>query len=124
MTANTLQGAKVTVQRPGVNPAYSNACPQILHIHIDLVRPPPASSQGFSYLLTMVNRLIRLIEAEPMKDISIFSSVDAFISTWVARFGVLATWTSDHGSEFTWGGPGLLCNCLGIAHTTKTAYPA
>ena len=39
------------------------------HVHLDLVGPLPAS-QGFSYLLTMIDRTLRWLEAVPLSSIT------------------------------------------------------
>ncbi len=70
------------------------------HVHIDIVGPLP-SSLGYSYLLTMIDRTTRWPEAVPLASISTESCVRAFISSWVSRFGVPSTLTSDRGAQFT-----------------------
>ena len=52
------------------------------HVHLDLVGLLPAS-QGFSYLLTMIDRTFRWPEAVPLSSITFESCALAFISTWV-----------------------------------------
>ena len=61
-----------------------------------------SSSQGYSYLLTMIDRTTRWPEAVPLSSISTESCVRAFISTWVSRFRVPSTLTSDRGAQFKW----------------------
>ena len=76
------------------------------HVHIDIVGRLP-SSQGYSYLLTIIDRTTRWPEAVPLSSVSTESCVRAFISTWVSRFGVPSTLTSDRGAQFTssvWAG--------------------
>ena len=70
------------------------------HVHLDLVGPLP-SSQGFTYLLTIIDRTSRWPEAVPLSSISTESCARAFISSWVSRFGVPALLTSDRGAQFT-----------------------
>ena len=69
------------------------------HIHIDLVTLP--LSNGFKYLLTMVDRFTRWPVAVPLVDISAQSVIDAFTFGWIQIFGVPATITSDRGSQFS-----------------------
>ena len=70
------------------------------HVHIDIIGPLP-SSQGYSYLLTMIDRTTCWPEAVPLSSISTEACVRAFIATWVSRFRVPSTLTSDRGAQFT-----------------------
>jgi transposase InsO family protein len=91
------------------------------HVHVDLVSPLPTSAEGFKYLITMVDRSSRWLEAAPLKAMAAEDCVDALISSWVARFGVLTIITSDQGRQFTsslWAG----LTKLGIKHVQTTAY--
>jgi transposase InsO family protein len=92
------------------------------HVHVDLVGPLPASTEGFKYLFTMVDRSSRWLEAVPLKSMAAEDCVDVLISAWVARFGVPSIITSDQGRQFTsalWAG---LTKLLGIKHVQTTAY--
>ena len=91
------------------------------HVHIDIVGPLP-SSQGYSYLLTMINRTTRWPEAVPLSSISTEACVRAFISSWVSRFGVPATLTSDRGSQFTSSVWARVCRVLGISTSQTTSF--
>ncbi len=59
-------------------------------IHIDLVGPLPPS-QGFTYLLTCIDRFTHWPEAIPLAGISANSVATAFIQGWIARFGIPST---------------------------------
>ena len=70
------------------------------HINIDIVGPlPPA--QGYTHLLTMVDRFTRWPEAIPLKGTDTETCARAVVFHWIARFGVPLDMTSDRGSQFT-----------------------
>ena len=92
------------------------------HVHIDLVGPLPTSPSGFRYVFTMVDRTTRWLEAVPLPSIEATTCADAFIASWVARFGVPAQLTSDQGTQFTSSVWARVCQLLGVAHIKTTAY--
>jgi transposase InsO family protein len=92
------------------------------HMHVDLVGPLPASSEGHVYLLTIIDRSTRWFEAVPLRNMEASMCVDAFISSWVARFGVPETVTTDRGTQFTSALWSSTCTSLGIKHVLTTAY--
>jgi transposase InsO family protein len=115
------QRAKVTKQpRASIQPIPIPGG-RFTHVHVDIVGPLPASAEGFLYLLTMVDRTSRWLEAVPLKDISAASCGDAFLFHWVARFGVPETLTSDRGTQFTSASWASCCK-LGVKHTMTTSY--
>ncbi len=63
--------------------------PHLTQGSIDLVGPLPPSN-GCTYLLTCVDRFTKWPEAIPIPD-----SAKAFIQTWISRFGVPSTVTTD-----------------------------
>ncbi len=70
-------------------------------MHMDLVGPFAASEDGFLYLLTMMDHTTRWLEAIPLMSISASTCIDVIFSTWVARFGIPETVTSDRGTQLT-----------------------
>jgi transposase InsO family protein len=91
------------------------------HINIDIVGPLP-SSQGYTYLFTIVDRFTRWPEAIPLTDISTTSCARALISNWVARFGLPLEMSSDRGAQFTSGIWTTMARLLGTHHSRTTAY--
>jgi len=91
------------------------------HVNIDLVGPLP-SSQGFSYLLTMVDRTTRWPEAVPLVSTLAADIARAFIATWVCRFGTPSDISSDRGSQFTSELWNAVARGLGVKLHRTTAY--
>ena len=114
-------GKVTTQERTAVEPIQLPAA-RFQHVHVDIVGPLPVSQEGYSYLLTAVDRTSRWPEVIPLKSISAEVVADAFARGWVARFGVPEKVTTDRGTQFvstTWS---CLCRTLGIEHITTTAY--
>ena len=91
------------------------------HIHFDLVGPL-APCQGYSYLLTCVDRFTRWPETIPLPDITAPMVAQAFVSSWVARFGTPSTITTNHGVQFESALWHELLRLLGTSRIWTTAY--
>ena len=93
------------------------------HIHIDLVGPLP-QSQGFTYLLTIVNRFTRWLEAILLQETDAETCARALLFHWIARFRMPLDMTSDRGSQFTSKLWTTVSKLLGIKlHHTTAYYP-
>ena len=90
------------------------------HLNLDLVTMTP--SNGFRYLLTMVDRFSRWPVAIPIKDMAVNTILDAFAHGWVAHYGVPSSITTDRGSQFLSAAWGQLMTTWGIKTHTTTAY--
>ena len=90
-------------------------------VHIDLVGPLPPSN-GNVHLLTCVDRFTRWVEAIPLPDIRAATVASAFVSGWVARFGVPARVTTDRGSQFESQLWQELSSILGCTRHRTTSY--
>ena len=91
------------------------------HVNLDLVGPLP-TSQGFTHLLTMVDRTTCWPEAVPLVSTAAADVARAFIITWVARFGVPSDISSDRGPQFTSGLWNMVAESLGTKIHRTTAY--
>ena len=69
-------------------------------VHIDIVGPLSPSG-GYTQLLTIMDRTTRWPEICLLADTSAKACALGLVSTWISRFGVLATLTSDRGTQFT-----------------------
>ena len=91
------------------------------HIHVDIVGPLPPSN-GFTYLLTIIDRFSRWPEAIPLNDITSATCAQALVSHWIARFGIPMDLSSDRGTQFTSQLWTSIAQLLGIQLHHTTAY--
>jgi len=122
---NCLDCQRSKIQRHTRAPLTPIAVParRFDHVHIDLVGPLPPS-QGFTHLLTVVDRFTRWPEAIPISDTSARSCARAFLGQWVSRFGMPADISSDRGAQFTsqlWSSLGELYGAK--LHLTTAYHP-
>ena len=116
------QRAKVT--RNTVQPIGDFYIPEkrFDHWNVDLVSMP--NSNGFSYLLTAVDRFSRWPVAVPLADTTAATVADAFAQGIVANYGIPASITTDNGSQFCSALWTQLMQTWGIkSHFTTTYHP-
>ena len=90
------------------------------NIHIDIVGPLPPS-RGYTYLLTCIDRFTRWPEAILIFNASAESVAQAFMTTWISRFGIPSTVTTDRGKQFEstlWSNLMQLLGCKRIRTTS------
>ena len=111
------------MQRHTITPLATFATPDVRfdRIHLDIVGPLP-SSKGFMYLLTCIDRFTRWPEAIPIPDMTALTVAEAFVSGWVARFGVLSTVTTDRGRQFESALWENLMRLIGTKQIRTTSY--
>lgn len=91
------------------------------HVHMDICGPFPVSN-GYSYLLTIVDRFCRWPEVIPMPDITAKTVVNSYLLGYVSRYGANLRITTDRGSQFQSSLFKELMHYLGTEHITTTAY--
>jgi transposase InsO family protein len=114
--------AKVTAQPKAPVQPITVPLARFSHIHLDLVGPLPASAEGFSHLLTVIDRFSRWCEALPLRSTTAEACAAALVAGWVARFGVPTIITSARGPQFSSAVWAAFTTKLGILHTMATAY--
>ena len=117
----TCQASKV--HRHVHSPLTSRPLPdeRFLSLHLDLVGPLP-ESEGKIYLLTIIDRFSRWLEAVPLTTATAADCATALLRYWVSRFGVPLDITTDQGPQFTsllWS---ELMSLLGIKALRTTSY--
>jgi hypothetical protein len=91
------------------------------HLHVDLVGPLQYSNH-FNYIFTIIDRTSQWMEAIPLSETSAAACAKALPFTWISRFGVPETITSDREPQFTSNLWLQLCEMLNISHKQTTAY--
>ncbi|BHF84055.1 hypothetical protein SprV_0902720500 [Sparganum proliferum] len=89
------------VQRHNKSPPGTFPSPdaRFSHARLDVVGPLPPSN-GFTHLLTCVDRYTRWAETIPLPNAQAETIVKAFVSRWVAMFGAPSTVTTYRGAQF------------------------
>ncbi|VDL58851.1 unnamed protein product, partial [Hymenolepis diminuta] len=72
---------------------------RIDHVHVDTFGPLLLSN-GFTYLLTCVNRFLWCQDAFPLHDLATETVVKTLLEIRIAGFGVLSAITTDRGTQF------------------------
>lgn len=98
--------------------------------HIDIVGPlpPPESRPEQSYqiparyLSTMIDRCTGWIEATLLVNITASDVADAFLDSWVSRFGVPLYVVTDCGSQFESEFFSLVSSAIGFHRLRTTTY--
>ena len=115
------QRAKVSRHNKPPIGTFSEPDARFQHLHIDIVGPLPIS-HGKRYILTMIDRFSRWLEAIPVQDTLATTLAQVIIENWVCRFGCPRIITTDNGSNLVQSVFPLLYRLLGISHTKTTPY--
>ncbi len=72
---------------------------RLSHIHVDLLGPIPVAADRFTYLLTIIDRTTRWLEAVPLRNMETATFVEALITTWISGYGVPSNNTTDRAAR-------------------------
>ena len=81
---------------------------------------PPSNS--YTYILTCIGRFTRWPEATPIADMTAETVAQAFVTSWVSRFGVPSTVLTDRGRQFELALWTRLMQLLGSKRIRTTSY--
>lgn len=95
---------------------------RLAHIHVDIVGPLPPTTEGYRYLVTMIDRCTRWPEAIPVSDITAEVIAKVLYNNWITRFGVPDRITSDQGRQFESNLFNELLKILGIEKSRSSPY--
>ena len=90
-------------------------------IHIDTIGPLPPDSEGYQYIMVVLDSCSRLVGLYPTKTVEMKDAV-AVLLKHIARFGTPSRIQSDKGSQFVNQMITELSAITGIDHTHTTAY--
>ena len=90
-------------------------------VHTDIVELP-ASSTGKRYILTIMDRFSRWLEAVPLKTITAEKCARAFYERWICYYGVPDYVITDQGSQFESALFNHMLGILDIKRRRTTAY--
>ena len=92
-------------------------------VQCDVVGPLPPS-QGYTHLLTVVDRATNWLEAVPLVEATAQTCCEAFLLHWVARKGIPSKATCDNGNTFATGQWTELQKQLGVKVEFTPLYHA
>lgn len=91
------------------------------HVHLDIVGPLKPSN-GYRYVLTIIDRYSRWPEVLPIADIKPETIAKEIVNGWISRFGIPDVITSDRGTQFNCQLFNNLTKTLGMHHIMTSSY--
>ena len=112
-TCHGCQSQKSSNKRPPHYGVFEVPDQRFTHCHVDIVGPLP-ESEGFKYILTIIDRTTRQLSALPLREPSAKACSQAFLLHYVSLYGIPSACTSDQGSNFVSSLFQEMQNSLGI----------
>ena len=103
----------------GIQP-YEITTNRFAHIHMDIVGPLPPSD-GYKYILTIIDRATRWTEVFPLRTQSADTCLKHVLQ-WISRYGLPESIVTDRGTNFTSDLWHEVINKIGIKLQHVTAY--
>ncbi|KAJ8708636.1 hypothetical protein PYW08_010019 [Mythimna loreyi] len=91
------------------------------HIHVDIVGELPPSND-YRYLVTIIDRCTKWLEAIPARDITAETVARAVYDGWISRFGCPLRITTDQGRQFESALFTSLMKKFGVTRIRTTPY--
>ena len=91
-------------------------------LHIDIVGRLPPSGSGRQFVVTMLDRATRWLEAVPTHSITTTAVSKILINNWITRFGIPDVIISDQGTQFEADLFQAISIHFGISKRRTTAY--
>ena len=120
-TCLACQTSKISRHNKPLPSHFSVPDARFQHVHIDIVGPL-LPSNGYRYLLTMIDRYSRWPEAIPIPDMTAETVAQEFYKNWVSHYGAPAILTTDQGQQFESGLLNEIMKLLGIKRIHTTSY--
>ena len=115
------QRSKITRHTHAPLGTFQSTFDRLDHVHLDLIGPLPPSKNN-AYCLTMIDRATRWLEVVPIPDMRADTVAEAFITTWLSRYGCPSVITTDQGRQFEADLTHQLFLLCGIKRIRTTAY--
>lgn len=120
-TCQVCQSAKVNRKTKSKIGVFPQETERFATIHMDIVGPLPPS-EGFQYMLTIIDRFTRWMEVMPLRGITSEEVCGSFMDGWVSRFGCPNKIQTDRGAEFNSKVFAAVTKAIGAQHQQCTAF--
>ena len=98
-SCHACQSTKSSKTKPPHYGEFKVPDQRFTHCHVDIVGPLP-ESDGYRYILSIIDRTTRHLTAIPLAETSAKTCSQAFLLHYVALYGVPSACTSDQGKNF------------------------